>query len=150
MNTNISLRVVAALAVLVSALVHLRLWLDGMRHLHVVGPAFLVNVIAGVVIAVLLLLWRSWVPPFLAAGFGASTILAFVISTTVGLFGFHEHWVGPYVWVAFVAEVVAVVAGSAALVRETRLSTRTAGSGPRGGRQVQAGSGRSPDAGHRA
>jgi small basic protein len=114
-SMNLSLRVVAAVAVLVSAFVHLRLWLDGVKDEHVVGPAFLVNVVAGVAIAVLLLAWRSWEPPFLAAGFGAATIVAFVISATVGLFGVHEQWTGPYVWTAFVAEVVAIVAGLGAL-----------------------------------
>jgi hypothetical protein len=120
MNTNLSMRVVAAVAVLVSAFVHLRLWLDGVKDQHVVGPAFLVNVIAGVAIAALLLLWRSWEPPLLAVGFGASTILALVVSATVGLFGVHEHWTGPYVWTSFVAEVVAIVAGLAALAGETQ------------------------------
>jgi hypothetical protein len=119
MNMNLGLRVVAAVAVLVSAFVHLRLWLDGVKDQHVVGPAFLVNVVAGVAIAVLLLAWRSWVPPFLAAGFGAATIGAFVISATVGLFGVHEQWTGVYVWTAFVAEAVAVVAGLGALAGAT-------------------------------
>jgi hypothetical protein len=115
-----TLRLLAAAAVLVSALVHLRLWLDGFSTLHVVGPAFLLNVVAGVVIAVLLLAWRAWPPPFLAAGFGAATTLAFVVSTTVGLFGVHEQWVGGYVWTAFASQVVAVLAGLAALAREVR------------------------------
>jgi hypothetical protein len=106
-------------AVLVSAFVHLRLWLDGVRDEHVVGPAFLVNVVAGVVIAVLLLVWRSWEPPFLAAGFGAATIVAFVIAATVGLFGVHEQWTGVYVWTAFIAEAVAIVTGLGALAGAT-------------------------------
>ena len=41
--------------------------------------AFLVNVVAGVVIAVLLLTWQHWVPAFLTLGFGLSTLGAFVI-----------------------------------------------------------------------
>jgi hypothetical protein len=112
------IRIVAALAVLVSAFVHLRLWIDGVKDQHVVGPAFMVNAVAGVVIAVLLLVWRDWEPLFLALGFGASTIAAFLISATVGLYGVHEHWQGPYVWTAFVAEAVAVAAGALGLVRE--------------------------------
>ena len=111
-------RIVAALACLVSALVHLRLWLDGFRDEAVVGPAFLVNVVAGLAIAVLLLAWRSWVPAFLAAGFGASTLAAFALATTpVGLFGVHEHWVGTYTWAAAISEAVAIVAGLALLAR---------------------------------
>ena len=77
-------RIVTAVAALVSAYVHLKLWLDGMRDVDVVGPAFLLNAVAGLVIAVLLLAWRHWVPGFLAAGFGASTLGAFILSTTVG------------------------------------------------------------------
>ena len=104
-------RIVTAAAAVVSALVHLKLWLDGMRDLTVVGPAFLVNAVAGTVIAVLLITWRSWVPGFLAAGFGASTLGAFILSTTVGLFGTREQWVGTYVWAAAVSEAVCIIGG---------------------------------------
>jgi hypothetical protein len=108
------IRLLAALAVLVSAAVHLVLWFDGVRH-QSVGPAFLLNAVGGVVIAGLLVGWRHWVPPLLAVGFGVSTLGAFVISATVGLLGVHEHWTGGYVWAAAVAEVVAIVAGAVAL-----------------------------------
>ena len=111
-------RIVAAAAVLVSAAVHLKLWFDGFRDLDVVGPAFLLNAFGGLVIAVLLVTWRHWVPPLLSAGLGASTLGAFVIATTVGLFGLHEHWVGAYVWIAAVAEVVALVSGLVLLARD--------------------------------
>jgi hypothetical protein len=110
-----TIRLIAAVAVLVSAAVHLYLWLNGVREQGTVGQLFVVNVVAGVVIAVMLVAWRSWVPPFLAAGFGASTLGAFVISSTVGLFGIHTTWEGFYVWAAAVSEVVAIVAGLAAL-----------------------------------
>ena len=64
------IRVVGAAAVLVSAAVHLWLWFEGFRDLHIIGPAFLLNAVGGAVIAVLLVTWRSWVPGILAAGFG--------------------------------------------------------------------------------
>jgi hypothetical protein len=116
-----TVRLVAAVAVLVSAGVHLDLWLDGMRDLHVVGPAFLLNAVGGVVIAALLVWWRSWLAPLVAAGFGASTLGAFTIATTgAGLFGDHEKWQGPYVWTAAAAEAVAIVAGLYAVSRERR------------------------------
>ena len=105
------IRIVTAVAALVSAYVHLKLWLDGMSDVNIIGPAFLFNAVAGLVIAVLLLAWRHWAPGFLAAGFGASTLGAFLLSATVGLFGFHEKWVGGYVWAAAVAEVVCIVGG---------------------------------------
>lgn len=110
------MRVLAAAAVLVSALVHLYLWQDGMKDADVVGPAFLLNAVAGVGIAALLLAWRHWLPPLLAIGFGLSTLTAFVLTATVGLFGVEEGWTGWAVWTAFVAEVVAVLAGARVLL----------------------------------
>jgi len=124
------MRFLAAAAVLVSAGVHLKLWLDGFRDLHMIGPAFMLNDVAGVVIAVLLVVWRHWLPPLLAVGFGASTFGAFLISTTVGLYGVHEVWTGSYVFAAAVSEVVAMVAGALVLLRERR-GRATSGELPR-------------------
>ena len=112
------MRILAAAGVLVSAAVHLLLWFDGFREIDVIGPAFMLNAVAGVAIAVLLVLWRHWVPLLLAIGFGASTLGAFVVSATVGLFGVHEVWTGTAVLTAAVSEVVAIVAGAVALLRE--------------------------------
>jgi hypothetical protein len=116
-----TVRTIAALAVLVSAYVHLYEWLNGFRHVHVIGPLFLVNIVAGVVIAVLLFTWKHWLAPFLAAGFGASTLGGFAIATTsAGLFGDHEKWQGAYVWVAAISEAIAIVAGLYAVALERR------------------------------
>ena len=106
------LRVLLAIASLVSGGVHLQLWFDGFRQLDVIGPAFLLNAVAGGVIAVLLLVWRSWIPLFLAVGLGASVLLAFTISTTpMGLFGVRERWSGGPQIIGAISEVVLVVAG---------------------------------------
>ena len=112
------MRVLAAAGVLVSAYVHLKLWFEGFRDIHVIGPAFMLNAVAGLVIAVLLVLWRHWVPLLLALGFGVSTLGAFVVSATVGLFGVHEVWTGTWVLAAAVSEVVTILASAVALVRE--------------------------------
>ena len=112
------LRLLTALAVLVSAYVHLKLWFDGFRDLDKIGPAFMANAVGGVVIAVLLVAWPHWVPPLLAVGFGLSTLGAFIISATWGLFGLHEQWVGWAVWTAAGAEVVAIIAGAVVLLQE--------------------------------
>lgn len=106
------MRALAAAAVFVSALVHLYLWQDGMKDADLVGPAFLLNAVGGTGIAVLLLVWLHWLPAVLAIGFGLSTLTAFVLSATVGLFGVEEGWTGWAVWTAAVAEVVAIVAGA--------------------------------------
>jgi len=117
------MRILTAVAVLVSAYVHLKLWLDGFRDLHMIGPAFMLNAVAGLVIAVALVTWRHWLPPLLAVGFGLSTFGAFVISATVGLYGVHEVWSGSYVLAAAVSEVVAVVGGALVLLQERSVSS---------------------------
>lgn len=110
------LRVLAAVAVLVSAGVHLYLWFDLFSGAHVVGPAFMVNAIGGVVIAILLVTWRHWIPSVLAIGFGVATLGAFIISTTAGLYGIHETWTTWEAWTAAIAEVVAIVTAGALLL----------------------------------
>lgn len=119
-----TIRLLTALAVLVSAAVHLYLWFEGFRELDVIGPAFMLNAVGGAVIAALLIAWQHWVPAFLALGFGLSTLGAFVVSATVGLFGVQESWTGWAVWTAAVSEVVAIVLGGLLLMRDNPLTSR--------------------------
>ena len=117
---------VLAICVVVSGVVHYARWHTGMRYIDIVGPAFLVNAVAGVVIGVLLLVWRHWIPLFLAFGFGAATLGAFVVATSpLGLFGVHSRWQGTAEWTSAVTEAVAIVLGVSALVAERRRATPT-------------------------
>lgn len=113
MNT----RLLGALAAVVSAAVHLYLWFDGVKDQGVVGALFVVNVIAGLTIAALLMRWRHWIPLFLLVGFGTSTLGAFIIATTAGLFGIHTGW-SWYAWLAAGSEVLAVLCGVYATFQE--------------------------------
>ena len=106
-----TLRILGAAALLVSAAVHLIEWFMGVRN-QSIGPLFLVNVVAGVVIAALLVWWHQWLPAFLTLGFGAATLGAFILSTTVGLLGIHSSWEGFYVFAAAAAEIVCIVVGA--------------------------------------
>ncbi len=131
-----TLRVVTAAAVLVSGGVHLKLWFDGFRTIAVIGPSFLLNAAAAVLIAALLLAWRHWLPALLAVGFGLATLGAFAISATAGLFGVHEAWTGAPQLAAAASEVVAVVAGAGVLRRSAPRGSsagnrRNRGRGPR-------------------
>lgn len=115
-------RAVTALAVLVSAVVHLYLWADGMREVDVIGPGFLLNGIGGIAIAVAVLAWRHWLPLLAAAGFGAATLGAYVLARTVGLAGVRETITTTEAVVSAVVEVLAIVFALAAWRAEHRRS----------------------------
>ncbi len=103
-------RWIAAAAILVSGAEHFRLWWSNdYRVIHVIGPLFLLNAIAGLVIAVLLA-WRANLLTELAGlGFAVATLGAFFISVYFGLFGFTEALSGTSQLIAGIAEGVAIV-----------------------------------------
>ena len=113
-----TLRYLAAMAVLASAAIHLTLWFQGMRSVPVIGPAFLANIAGGLVIALLLVRWRHPGAGVLAACFGMSTLGAFTLASTIGLFGDHEKWAGFSVFGAATVEIVAIVAGLSILLED--------------------------------
>lgn len=125
-------RAIGALAAVVSAVVHLYLWFDGVKDQGTVGALFVLNVVAGLVIAALLVRWRHWVPLLLLAGFGATTLGAFLIAVNGTLFGVHTGW-SWYAWVAAVSEVVAVAVAVIAATQEGYLSRVTGSPGVRQG-----------------
>ena|SRR5262245_40685712 len=90
--------------------VHWVLWhYQGYHFIPTDGPFFLVDAIAGVVLALVLLAWARPVVGLVSIGFTASTILALVISLSVGLFGFNENIHANYVVLALVVESITVV-----------------------------------------
>ncbi|SEL02112.1 hypothetical protein SAMN04515665_107118 [Blastococcus sp. DSM 46786] len=106
------LRLIGAVLLAVMGWLHLDLWSDGYRTIDVIGPAFMLDAIAGFGLAVLLLVApRRWL--WLAAALGALTALgtlaALLLSTTVGLFGFVESTAAPLWWETFWVELAAVV-----------------------------------------
>lgn len=117
-------RGVVAAAVLLSADIHLVLYVDGYAEIPVIGPLFLVNVVGGLLIGVLVLVWRHWLPELAAVGFGAATFGAYLMSKTVGLFGVREMMWDAQGVLAAVAEVVAVVGGVVLLAVRVRLRSR--------------------------
>jgi hypothetical protein len=114
------LRGLTAAGVLLSASVHLQLWAQGVRTVPVVGEAFILNAIGGLVLGLLVLTWHNPLPLLGAVGFGLSTLGAFAASVTVGIFGFKEQASGVPQFLAAAAEVVAIVFAISALVVEHR------------------------------
>lgn len=118
------LRALVALGLLGSAWVHWVVWQDWAKDMAVVGPSFLVNVVAGVVIAIAVLAWRSPLPAIGAIAFGLATLAAYALSLTVGFFGVQEQFAtGEEVW-GVITELGCVVFGTALLL--TRDRTRAA------------------------
>lgn len=118
------LRALVALGLLGSAWVHWVVWLDWAGDMPVVGPSFLINVVAGVVIAIAVLAWRSPLPILAAIAFGLATLAAYALSLTVGFFGVQEQFAtSEEVW-GLITELGCVVFGTALLL--TRDRTRAA------------------------
>ena len=106
------LRLVGAALLAATAAIHGYLWRQGYAGIDVIGPAFLANTVLGAAGALALLAaplrWLAWVS---AAGavFAAGTLLALLLSTTVGLFGFVESTAAQLWWESFWVEAAAVV-----------------------------------------
>jgi hypothetical protein len=119
------LRIVGAALLAIMGWIHLDLWLDGYQNIDVIGPAFLLNVIAGFGLAALLLVtphrFLPWVAA-LGALFSLGTLGALLISTWWGLFGFKETTAASLWWESFWVELVGgiVLAALAALAARRR------------------------------
>ena len=92
-----------------SAYVHFHLWgeTDGYRSIPTIGPLFLLQSIAGLVIGLGVIAVRRVWAAVIGVGFALSTLAGFVISVAHGLFGFKDSWLAPYAKEAFMVEVIA-------------------------------------------
>jgi hypothetical protein len=106
--TNLVLWAGAALTV-VTAVIHFHLWSDGYKTIPTIGPLFLLQAIVGVVLALGVAALRRFWTAVIAFGFVASTIGGFLLSVTIGLFGFKDSWSAPWAGGAFVVEIAALV-----------------------------------------
>ena len=120
------LRIAGAALLAAMAWIHLDLWRDGYRTIDVIGPAFLLNAVAGFGLAALLLVTPrpvvGWVAAF-GALTAAGTLAGLLLSTTVGLFGFTESTAAALWWESFWVESAAVVLLAALAVLASRRRT---------------------------
>jgi hypothetical protein len=70
--------------------IHLVLWAQGYRQIATIGPLFLVDAVAGLALAAILLVWPRALAGLLGAAFMLSTLGALILSINVGLFRFNE------------------------------------------------------------
>lgn len=110
-----------------SAVIHLELWGDGYKDISVVGPLFLVQGVACIVIALALALLRWLV--LLAAGAVTlvATAVGLLLSVHIALFGYQESMSVPYAGLSLFVEF----GGAAALlIAAVIAATARRGGGP--------------------
>src|ERR1700683_4706080 len=123
----VTLLAVAGSSLLVwSGVIHLQLWSDGYRGISVIGPLFLIQGIASIVLAVALVVFRRVVLLAAGAGRAAGTAGGLVLSVYVGLFGYVESLAVPGARTSLVVEFTsaAVLAAAAAIVLAAPLLRR--------------------------
>ncbi|OBB95170.1 hypothetical protein [Mycobacterium sp. 852002-40037_SCH5390672] len=109
--TSILVRLGIAASLAISAASHAYLYVHGYQHVPNIGAAFMVQASLSFAIALLILVggpgWLRWA----GATVAAVSLVAFVLSRTVGLSGFSERgWdPAPYAVVSVAAEVLTVV-----------------------------------------
>jgi hypothetical protein len=118
-----------------SASIHFHLWHDeGYHAIATIGPLFLLQSVAGLVIGLAVVAVRRMWVAVIGAGFALATLAGFLISLERGLFGFKDSWQAPFAHQAFAIELGAavVLAAAAALcfvgsAPRTRAGTPAAG-----------------------
>jgi hypothetical protein len=124
-----------------SSYIHFHLWQKlGYRDIATIGPLFLAQSIAGLLVGLLAIVaCRVWAA-LLGAGFAVSTMAGFFLSIEFGLFGFKDSWSAPFAHQAFVIEIasiiVLVLAGALCFVKSA--PPKRAGTTPIGNRSLGA------------
>jgi hypothetical protein len=119
-------RIGIAAALTVSGISHAYLYIHGYQHIPTIGAAFILQANVSFAVAALILIggpgWLRWAAAMVAGG----ALVAFVLSRTVGLFGFSERgWQpSPHAAVSVVAELLTVGLWVAYLIDRRRAGTR--------------------------
>jgi hypothetical protein len=100
---------VSAALLVVSGAVHLHLWDIAYRHVDTLGPLFLLQGAAAIVIAVALVAWPRGVVIAAGLALNVGTIAGFVKSLNGGIFGFTLPEVTGWAKLALGAEIAAII-----------------------------------------
>ena len=90
-----------------SAVIHLMLWSDGYKDISVIGPLFLVQGIASIVLAVAIVAFRCLALIAAGAVAGVATAVGLLLTASVGLFGYVESLSVPYAVLSLAVEFTA-------------------------------------------
>ena len=88
---------------------HLYLWADGYRNVATIGPLFLAQGLAGLVLAVALVAYPWTFTAGLAAAYLLASVTVLALSATRGLFGFMDRLDAPWATPALVVESAGAV-----------------------------------------
>lgn len=116
------LRLGLAASLAVSGASHAYLYVHGYQHIPTIGTAFLIQASVAFALAVLILAGGPWWLEWAAAATAGGSLVAFVLSRTVGLFGFTERgWdPSPHAAITVIAEVLCVLLWAGALFGSRR------------------------------
>ena len=110
---GVSLLALVGAALLVwSSAIHILLWSDGYDSIPVIGPLFLAQGIGGIVVALVVAVFRRLAVLAVGAVTLAATAVGLLLTVYVGLFGFQESLAVPYAMSSLVIEFT----GAAVLV----------------------------------
>ncbi len=104
------MRILSAIVLLVVGGIHLYLVFDGMDG--VLGVAFVLNGIAGIVLAIAMVVLRGrllQLATVLSLLFVIATLLALILALTIGLFGITESWDRALVPQTVIIEAIGIV-----------------------------------------
>jgi hypothetical protein len=90
-----------------SAVIHLELWADGYKDISVIGPLFLVQAIACIILAVAIVAFRRLALIAAGAVAGVATAVGLLLTASVGLFGYVESLSVPYAELSLAVEFTA-------------------------------------------
>ena len=101
-----------------SGVIHLQLWSDGYRDISVIGPLFLLQGIASIVLAVALAVFRRLALLAAGAALAVATAAGLLLSASIGLFGYTESLAVPDAKTSLAVEFTsaAVLTATAAII----------------------------------
>jgi len=112
--------VLAAVLMVASGLIHLRLWFIAYRYVATLDVLFIIQAVASVLLAVVIAFVQRFATAVAGILLMGGTVVGFVLARTVGLFGFTLTFTsGLAVW-SLVVECSAVVVLAIAVLRRPR------------------------------
>ena len=118
-----TVRAVAAIMVLLGGAVHLQQYWRVFEGQDI-GPSFLANAIASLLVGIALLAWDGAVPAIIGVVLSAGSLVALLASRTTGLFGFEAVGYDVAEFEAVAVESAAVVLLVWSLARDRRRTAR--------------------------